>query len=540
MKKIFVGFALAILLVVWGWSGLRAQGSDMPFVDVTAASGITAPVRQGTEKITGQTWADYDQDGWLDFYVTDTDGANVLYRNNGDGTFAISPLSASVALSDALSGGALFADYDNDGWPDLYVVNWGQNVLFHNENGRAFIDVTQTAGVGDDQNGKSAAWGDYDQDGWLDLYVVNWACYPQCGRPSEGDRDRLYHNNGDGAFTEVTDLLGNKTRGAGFVASFVDYDNDGDADIYLVNDEFINPIGNVLWRNDGPGCDGWCFTIVSEEAKADTQVMGMGLATADYDNDGRLDFYFSNAGPMTLLRNQGGQFADVAADAGVQFPQGVAWGAVFLDYDNDGWQDLYLAVSDPADGKSDVRNPLFRNNGDGTFVDVGQASGAADPGHSIGVAAADYDRDGRVDLLVGNFDEGYHLYRNQSAGGHWIGFHLQGGEGVNRDGIGARVTVTTPDGRTQTQEVICGSGVGGSSMLDLHFGLGEADVADVSVSWPNGQTETAVKLAADQTHTLASGQVAALPSAGFQHWPELALFLILLVGLFLVRKAAFN
>ena len=281
-----------------------AQQDETIFVDVSAAAGIVNN-RVGNEKVIGQAWGDYNNDGWPDLYVTDHAGPNTLYHNVGNGTFTVSALSTTVALTASYSSGATFVDYDNDGWRDLYVVNWGANVLYRNVEGTAFVDVTTEAGVGNNGNGKSASWGDYDQDGFVDLYVANWNCYPKCGRPSIGDIDRLYHNNGDGTFTNVTNLLSGKTAGSGFVASFTDYDNDGDLDIYLVNDEFINPVGNGLWRNDGPGCDGWCFTEVSADVGANTQVMGMGLATADYDNDGDQDFYFSNAGPMTLLQNHG-------------------------------------------------------------------------------------------------------------------------------------------------------------------------------------------------------------------------------------------
>ena len=149
------------------------------------------------------------------------------------------------------------------------------------------------------------AVGDLTGDNLADLYVANWSCTPNCGRPSEGDKDNLYHNNGDGTFTDVADLLSHQTWGAGFIAGFVDFDDDGDLDIYLVNDEFLNPVGNALWRNDGAGCDGWCFTDVSQAAGADQRVMGMGLAVGDPDNDLDFDFYFSNVGPMTLLVNQG-------------------------------------------------------------------------------------------------------------------------------------------------------------------------------------------------------------------------------------------
>ncbi|MCA9944412.1 MAG: VCBS repeat-containing protein, partial [Anaerolineales bacterium] len=351
------------------------------FKNVSRTAGIVH-TRQGNNRAIGQAWGDYDRDGWVDFYVTDTQGPNSLFRNNGDGTFSRPTFAETVALPDGYSGGASFADYDNDGWPDLYVVNWGQNHLFHNEAGQGFVDVTAQAGVGgEDANSQTASWGDYDNDGWLDLYVANWACYPRCGRPNQGESDRLYHNNGDGTFSDVTPLLHGQTYGAGFVASFTDYDNDGDQDIYLVNDEFLFPIGNKLWRNDGPGCEvgkvvGHCFTEVASEAGADTRVMGMGLATADYDNDGDFDFYFSNAGPMTLLQNQGdGTFGDVADLAGVDLPNGIAWAATALDYDNDGWQDLYLAVMTTADHSGLAANPLFHNNGDGTFSRVGSGSG---------------------------------------------------------------------------------------------------------------------------------------------------------------------
>lgn len=510
MKKrwLFVCCLVAVVMgVITAVSHTSAQIEPTPYQDVTAAAGINSPrARTDGEKITGQAWGDYDQDGWLDLYVTDTNGPNTLYRNNGNGTFSVSPFNEQVALPDAESGGAIFADYDNDGWPDLLVLNWGPNVLFRNNQGQGFVDVTATAGVAGNQNSKTAAWGDYNGDGYLDLYVANWACDPRCGRSIEGEKDALYRNNRDGTFTDVTNLLpGGKTRGAGFVASFVDFDNDGDLDIYLVNDEFINPVGNALWRNDGPYCLGWCFTEISAEAGADTRVMGMGLATGDFDNDGHLDFYFSNAGPMALLQNQGdGTFANVAEAAGVRYPLGVGWGAVFLDYDNDGWQDLYLGIMEGVAGGSPA-NPLFHNNGDGTFTNLGEASGVGNQGRTIGVAAADYDQDGWVDLIVGNYDAGYFLYRNmmgsQSAN-NWLTLKLVGSGYVNRDAVGARAWVTDSNGRTQMQEVKNGSSLGSGDWLELHFGLGAATVDQVRILWPNGQEDVLADLATNQRHTI--------------------------------------
>lgn len=498
------------------------------FEDVSEAAGVVNN-RQGTARAIGQAWGDFDQDGWVDLYVTDPAGPNTLYRNQGDGTF-VAATDPAVALAQAESAGAIFADYDNDGWPDLYVLNWGANVLLRNVAGR-FEDVTAAAGLAGqpDANSQSAAWGDFDRDGYLDVYVANWACYPRCGRPTTGDRDRLYRNNGDGTFTDVTDWLGVKTVGAGFVASFVDYDNDGDPDIYLVNDEFIHPIGNVLWRNDGPGCDGWCFTEVAQAAGADTRVMGMGLATLDYDNDGDFDFYFSNAGPMTLLQNQGqGVFVDVAPAAGVAAADAIAWAAVPLDYDNDGWQDLYLAVMTQTDGRPGP-DRLFRNQGDGQFTLV-EGSGVDRDGRTLGAATADYDQDGRVDLVIGNHDSGYRLYRNTdaaAAGRHWLALRLVGGGPVNRDAVGARVSVTTPDGHTQWQAVINGGSLGAGNDLTLHFGLGQAERADVTVVWPDGQVYTWRRVTPDQRLILDY----AAPPLHFSSW---------LIGLMVVAGAAFS
>ncbi len=509
------GLAFTVLLVgvaLLLQQGYLLQPSDGParpvpaFRDVSQQAGITHNRVPSLDMAAGQAWGDYDRDGWADLYVTDPDGPNTLYRNNRDGTFGLSPLSEQVALPEAYSGGATFADYDNDGWLDLIVVNWGADNLFHNEGGQGFTDVTQQAGIADNGNSKSASWGDFDRDGFLDLYIANWSCYPQCGRQMDGDPDRLYHNNRDGTFTDVSDYLGGSLNGAGFIASFVDYDNDGDPDIYLVNDEFINPIGNKLWRNDGPGCKGWCFTQVAHEAGADSKLFGMGLAVGDYDNNGTFDLYYSNVGPMELLSNQGdGTFVEVAEQAGVQAPESIGWASLFLDYDNDGWRDLYLAVSDTTDHKDIASNKLFRNNADGTFSEAACNNEAADVRPSLGAASADYDRDGWVDLVIGNMDEGYRLYRNETgsnSGNHWLALELIGAGPVNRDAVGTRLTLSTPGGPTQMQEVINGSGMGGGSELALYFGLGPARTANLTIRWPDGTTQKIENVAADQRYRL--------------------------------------
>lgn len=485
------------------------------FVHASQAAGIDAKHTQGYQ-VTGQAWADYDGDGWLDLYLTDSVGPNTLYRNNGDGTFSISPLNEEVALPEHYSGGASWADINNDGWPDLLVLGREENVLYRNLDGQGFEDVTQAAGLADKNASKTASWADYDNDGWLDLYIANWGCTPHCARTpgSPGQPDQLYHNNGDGTFSNATRLLRNQNTGGNFVARWLDYDNDGDLDIYVINDEFVPPVGNKLLRNDGPGCDGWCFTEVAEEAGAAIRVMGMGVASDDWDQDGDLDIFFTNAGKMKLLQNQGdGTFVEAADAAGVALNRNsVGWGVVSLDYDNDGARDLYVALM-MAD-RPGAFNPLFRNDGTGVFSDIGHASGADDPGPSVGVATADYDNDGWVDLVVGNYDHGYRLFRNTALAGdanRWLALRLVGGGPVNRDAVGARAYVTTSDGRVQMQDVHNGSSIGGGSTLTLHFGLGEAEIEAVEILWPDGTSQMVTDLAPNTAYEIGyDGGVQAL------------------------------
>ncbi len=500
----FSTFRCLAIAAIFSWMVFAAPvaAQEEPiFEEVSQSAGIVDN-RIGTEKAIGQAWGDYNNDGWPDLYVTDHAGPNTLYQNNGDGTFSPSPFNNKVMLVEKQSTGANFVDYNNDGWKDLLVLAWGKNSLFKNLEGNGFTNVTAEAGLHiGEQNSKTASWGDFNQDGHLDLYIANWACYPMCGRPQYGESDKLYQNNGDGTFSDVTKYLGSKITGSGFVASFTDFDNDGDLDIYLVNDEFINPIRNVLWRNDGLGCDGWCFTEISEESNVDVRMMGMGLATADYDNDGDQDFYISNVSHMVLLQNMGdGSFVDSAEDAGVDSVGSVGWGNLFFDYDNDGWQDIYLAVSDAMGADSEPRSRLYHNRQDGTFEDVSGESGVSDPGRTLGVAAADFNRDGKVDLLIGDFIDGYRLFENRSPQQNgWLALELVGSGPINRDAIGSRVRVTTADGMIQTREVIAGSGLGAGNELVLNFGLGRYDRATkVEIRWPDGTVEVLENVLGDQ------------------------------------------
>jgi hypothetical protein len=235
--------------------------------------------------------------------------------------------------------------------------------------------------------------------------------------------------------------------------------------------------------------------------------MGMGLATADYDNDGDIDFYFSNAGPMTLLQNQGdGTFEDVSATSGTRLSEkSIGWGAVFFDYDNDGWQDLYLAISDqvPTDNPTDA---FMRNDGAGSFERLSTAvSGLDRTGRTLGVAYADYDNDGWLDLVIGNYDGHYVLYHNtgQATDNGRLAITLKGdGQTINRDAVGARATIILSDGRVQMQEVTAGSSLGAGNTLTLHFGLGQATVEQLIIAWPDGTQQTYENIAINQRYTI--------------------------------------
>jgi len=470
-----------------------------PFYDANPCLGGTPPhARRFGYISTGQAWGDFDNDGWQDLYVTSALGENRLYRNQGNGEFTLSTMSSSVSLSNALSGGAVFVDIDNDGFKDLYVLNYGANTLFRNLGGQGFEDITSTSSIGDIGKGTTAAWGDYDGDGLLDLYVANHGC-TECVQPPGvlGARDRLYHNEGNGRFTDVTFTLGYyNTLGRAYAASFLDFDNDGDLDIYVANDggrpgaytpgAYINR--NTLFRNNGPGCNGWCFVEVGTLVNADARVDGMGLAIADYDNDGDLDIYCTHTGNPVLLENDGtGRFSEVAVQRGAAY-YSVSWGAFFFDYDNDADFDLYLAIGLEFWGMPG--NRLFQNIGSGQFTDVTVPLGLRQTGDTLGAAYADYDNDGRLDYVIGNWGNSYRLYKNNvPQAGNWIRYRLVGGVGVNRDAVGARVSIALSNGRTLMQEVKIGSSVGSGNDTALHFGLGSSDIQRVEIRWPDGTLE---------------------------------------------------
>ena len=482
--------------------------------------------------------ADINNDSWLDIYVTNSDGSNALYRNNGDGTFDNIAVSAGVDDSSGMGNGVCFADYDNDGDLDFYLTNWGTSKLFRNNGDETFSDVTAIAGLGDPDptyRSMGCAWGDYDDDGLVELIVVRHLDesdptvfetrdFSTAVRPLS-----LYHNEGSDlagnwVFTDVTELLGDPNvfpsdlRRAGFQPVFVDFDNDGDQDIYVVND-FNFEIGpNVLWKNDGPDANGdWIFTNVSSSTGAEiSDGFLMGIAIGDYDDNGYLDFYMTNIGPNILLNNVAGTFTDKALEAGVQRTflgtdfvddRSITWGTLFLDYDNDGDLDIYLVAgyldSDPL--PIEQPNVLFRNDGNGLFTDVTNVSGAADVGVEVGRGAAygDFNNDGCIDMYIVNLGQldsfGIaRLFQNNClANNNWLVVNTIGTIS-NHDGIGARIKVTTSDG-TQIREISSGGSHMSHNMLSAHFGLGSSMSIDIiEIQWPSGIIQTLTNIPANQ------------------------------------------
>lgn len=553
-----IAIVFAVLLPALAVVGNRVLGGDAGgqrlrehavFTDVTAQAAVVsqhgllrtdtdasgsageAPSHEGTLLDTegawdyvgtGQAWGDYDNDGWVDLYLTDQTGPNQLYRNQGDGTFARSPIADSVSLASDVSGGAIFVDIDNDGWRDLYVAGRSGGTLLRNDQGRRFVDATDAAEITTDDAAIMGAWADYDGDSLLDLFVATNACFSCRGvQAGEGGQNRLFHNEGDGRFTDATDLVGVPGMDAfTMAAGWFDADDDGDPDLYVASDarntEFLP--ANLLMRNDGLGCSGWCFTDVSEEG-AGARRDSMGMAVGDYDRDGALDLFVTSVGsrhpitgPGVLLRNAGGSTFSQPPKSGATVDV-FGWGTAFLDADNDGWLDLYIGVGDgdPAVsyfGERVQRDRLLAGGPDGTFTDITDLSGTNDPLPTMGLSIADYNLDGWTDLAVGNFDHGYLLYANAATRGsmnHRLRVELTGAGPVNRDAVGARVTVTTSDGRQQTAEVIAGSSLGAGSELALPFGLGVGEVSELEVRWPDGTVESFDDVPADMRWRLTYG-----------------------------------
>ena len=510
-----------MVLLLWG-----SAAAESRFVDVAQSAGIDFVHRSGATGArylpetygSGVAFLDFDRDGALDLYwvnagrlpelSTAPPAANALFRNEGAGRF-----ERSGGAGDRGYGmGATVGDFDNDGWADLYVTNFGPNALFHNRQGR-FADVTASAGVGCPRWGTSAAFADVDLDGDLDLFVGNYLDYPtddplvcRIGNSAErlycdprkfdGAVDRLYINEGL-AFADRTAAFGLvSTAGKELGVVFGDCDQDGDPDLYLANDL----VPNMLYRNDGARfVDRGLASGTSLNGEGGVEA-GMGVDMADADGDGDLDLFVTNFQweSNTLYRNLGGTFfADATVAAGITRASMafLGFGTGFFDYDNDGDLDLFVANGHVYDNVKKVdraaeyaqRNQLLENVGAGAFVDRGDLGpGLALVQVSRGSAFGDIDGDGDLDIAVNNSNDRPALLRNDAVGGGgWLGLRLQGAAS-NRDAIGARVELTT-GGRTLVREVRRNASYLSSHDPRVIFGLGHAEVAErVEIRWPSG------------------------------------------------------
>jgi hypothetical protein len=535
------------------------------FVNVARESGLNAKTIFGGEHKNkyllettgcGVAFYDYDNDGWLDIFLVNgtrlegfpagSEPTSHLFRNNRDGTFTDVTVKAGVAHS-GWGQGVCVGDYDNDGWDDLFVTYFGKNVLFHNNGDGTFTDVSQKAGVAG--NGKrwntGCAFVDYDRDGRLDLFVANYiemdlatAPVPEsgpclyksvmvaCGPPGlQGGKNILYHNNGDGTFTDVSEASGilkaNGTYGLGVLTA--DFDNDGWPDIYVANDS----TASALYQNKKNGkfediaIEAGC--ALSPDGKPQA---GMGISAADYDLDGNLDLVKTNFAGDTpsLYHNLGGaNFEDATFTAGLgAHTQYLGWGCGFFDFDNDGWADILICnghvYPEVEQLKTEAgyaqRKLLYQNLHNGHFADVSfqVGPGISEPSTSRGAAFGDFDNDGDVDVVVNTVNDFPQLLRCDSKLEHnWIKVRTIGTKS-NRSGIGARVRcVTHPAGETkahqQIDEVRSGGGYFSQNDLRVHFGLGKAEKVDVlEIRWPSGQVDTVKDLKVNQVVFVKEGE----------------------------------
>ena len=538
----------------------RGKPSGRPFVsrftDVAAQAGLTHPtVYGGVESKSyiievvgcGLAFLDYDNDGWLDVFLlsgTRLEGApegatNRLYKNNRDGTFTDVTEKAGLVRAGWASA-VTVGDYDNDGFDDLFVTYYGHNVLYHNNGDGTFTDVTAKAGLAQDsvRYGSGCTWVDYDRDGHLDLFVANYlnTTLEKLPKPGENPDCRwkgipvncgprglptgyvqLFRNNGNGTFTEVTRESGIAGASGSYPMTAVaaDYDNDGWPDIYVACDS----TPSWLFRNQRDG-------TFREEAlergialsEDGLEQAGMGIAVGDYDLNGSLDVFKTHFSDdtNTLYRNDGkGYFDDVTIRAGLGVEtRYVGWGAGMVDLDNDGLPDLFLVTGSvypeveqklPAYSHKTPRL-VFRNLGDGRFEELIEEAGPgiAAAHSSRGCAFGDFDNDGDVDVLVMNMNEPPSLLRNDvSGGGHWLKVLLVGVKS-NRSAIGARV-VARYGARSQAQEVSAQASFYSASDRRLHFGLGDATTASLTIRWPNGAEETVADVGADQLVVIREG-----------------------------------
>jgi len=531
------------------------------FMDIAEKAGLTkwqhrmgAPEKSFIPETVGSGVGliDYDNDGWLDIYLVNgstfdaesgkaTPPHAALFHNNHDGTFTDVAAKAGVT-NDRWGFGAAVADYDNDGWPDIYVSNWGKSRLYHNNHDGTFTDVAEKAGVTFDGWATGATWGDYDGDGRLDLFVPGYVHFDpkvqmvgegakmpcqfrgekvMCGpRGLPGEKDHLFHNNGDGTFTDVSVKAGVQDKDGyyGLASLFIDLNGDGKVDLLVADDS----TPNYLYLNKGDGTfEDASFASGYALNENGRETASMGIAAGDYRHNGLIDLYNTTFSDdyNPLYRNDGdANFTDISYEMGIAEPTipFLGWGTVFLDYDNDGWLDLFVAnghvypiVDHTNWGTSFKQRPLLFHNVNGRFslMPAVEGTGLAKVAVGRGLAYGDLFNDGKVDLVVNNLDGTPSLFRNVTkTEHHWVGLKLVGGVKSPRDAVGATVYVTA-NGFRQRADVISGGSFSSTVDPRVHFGLGAATkIEAVEVHWPSGAVEKGTLPGIDGIYTVTEGK----------------------------------
>lgn len=538
---------------------LTGAGPQIVFTDVTRQAGINFVHSRGhrTHQLpedmgSGAAWGDYDNDGFPDLYLVNQPGpwgepagpdapTCHLYHNNRDGTFTDVTVQAGVANRGGYGMGAAWGDYDNDGFLDLYVTNYGRSVLYHNNGNGTFTDVTDRAGVANNLWGMTPLWFDYDNDGYLDLYVPNYVDYNLRGVPVGATAsqygvnvpftlnpasfkpapNRLYHNNHDGTFTDVAHKLGvDDANGRSLVAAFTDFSLQGFPDIYVGND--ISD--NRLYHNLGHGR----FVDISAASWTEENRGTMGIALGDFDGDGDNDMFLTHwvSQGDALYQNLWAEqqhegkihlqdAADLYGVGSISMPV-VGWGTFFFDFDNDGKLDLFVVNGSTLEDKADTaklipETPfLFWSKGETGFYDLAKpgAAGSAlqQPRVARGAAYADFDGDGDLDVIISTNHGPPVLLRNDGGNrNHWLAVHLVGTKS-NREGLGAKLTLTS-GGNNAYREYGAGTSYLSQSIPDAWFGLGQADRAEsLTIIWPSGTHQEFSNLPANRTLIITEGQ----------------------------------
>jgi enediyne biosynthesis protein E4 len=551
-SRLRTAYGLALILAVAAAAG--GAGTQIQFEDIAGKAGLNFTLRNGATgefhqpelMLGGVAVLDYNNDGCMDIFLTNgaampslkktgPEYSNRLFRNNCDGTFTDVTEKAGVA-GEGYSMGVAVGDYDNDGYPDIFVAGVNHNILYHNRGNGTFEDVTEKAHLGgvDPHFGKlwsvAAAWVDVDNDGWLDLVVSNYVQWDPKVEPTCGTREKpgychpnayhdtptqLFRNNHDGTFTDITDSSGLGAHlGKGMSVAVADYDGDGLMDIFVANDS----VPNFLFHNLGHGKFEEVGMLAGVALDDNGRpVASMGTDFREFDGDSRPGLIFTAMlnDTFPVFRNTGGSpvFEDVTARTGMALATRTltGWGIGLYDFDNDGFKDIFTAnahfprLEQLGDAEASLPNSVFRNLGDGRFADVSKTAGAdfQAVGQHRGAAFADFDNDGRVDVVVTNVNGPARLFHNVSTGtGHWLALKLVG-KSSNRDGIGAKVAVTLPNDRKLYNHCTTSVGYASSSEPLVRFGLGEQAAARlVQIRWPSGRVQELKDVRGDQVVTV--------------------------------------